>query len=430
MVASNRLDDHPTHLIPIGDTGKSVLRSAVIYGANAAGKSNLVKAMAFAQSIIKDGEKSTLKRDFLQFRFLDRFDSAPTSFEFRFLIKDCVFIYGFDISGKLEIEAEWLATQKGDDEVTLFERTSEGKATVGKSFSKLFPTDKISLKTLRILTNLPLRSDQLLLNRIQDLPLESQGQTILSIINWLTQNLVVLRPDYRMNNINDILAGNEKLKCLAEGFLNRVGTGVGGLTFHEIEREASLYNGFLEEGRRHFYDLDYRLKEDDPNMVIVRVLFSTHSTQTGGCVLPFAEESDGTQQLLHLLPVLAGPANGEKVIVIDELDRSLHPLICWEFIRFFSESAPSAHKQLIVTTHEAHLLNQDLLRRDEYWFVEKDEQQQSRMVSLCDFKVRNDFQVEKGYLQGRFGAIPMIGGMADLEKLIETPAQGETEHAS
>ena len=77
---------------------------------------------------------------------------------------------------------------------------------------------------------------------------------------------------------------------------------------------------------------------------------------------PFPE-SDGTQQLLHLMPVLSA-ADQNKVVVIDELDRSLHPLICWEFIRFFSETRPGDRKQLIVTTHEVHLLNQELLRRD------------------------------------------------------------------
>ena len=105
------------------------------------------------------------------------------------------------------------------------------------------------------------------------------------------------------------------------------------------------------------------------------------------------------------------PADQNKVVVIDELDRSLHPLLCWEFIRFFSETRPGDRKQLIVTTHEAHLLDQKLLRRNEYWFVEKDAAQQSRLVSLSDFNIRNDLQIEKGYLQGRFGAIPVIGSI-------------------
>jgi AAA15 family ATPase/GTPase len=93
-------------------------------------------------------------------------------------------------------------------------------------------------------------------------------------------------------------------------------------------------------------------------------------------------------------------------------------LICWEFIRLFSETAPAVHKQLIVTTHEAYLLNQKLLRRDEYWFAEKDGEQQTRLVSLSDFKVRNDLQLENGYLHGRFGGIPIMGPATDLEELL------------
>ena len=84
---------------------------------------------------------------------------------------------------------------------------------------------------------------------------------------------------------------------------------------------------------------------------------------------------------------------------------------------------------MIVTTHEAHLLDQDLLRRDEYWFVEKDDNQQSQLVSLADFRIRKDLQVQKGYLQGRFGAIPMIGGMDALERLLECENQ-ETLNAA
>ena len=101
-------------------------------------------------------------------------------------------------------------------------------------------------------------------------------------------------------------------------------------------------------------------------------------------------------------------------------------MLCWEFIRFFSDSCPGACKQLIVTTHEAHLLNQELLRRDEYWFVEKDANQQSHLVPLSEFSIRNDLQLQKGYLQGRFGAIPVIGSMDELQRLLECPANGDS----
>jgi AAA15 family ATPase/GTPase len=97
-------------------------------------------------------------------------------------------------------------------------------------------------------------------------------------------------------------------------------------------------------------------------------------------------------------------------------------------VRFFSESCEGARRQLIVTTHEAHLLNQELLRRDEYWFVEKDERtQETRLVPLTDFRIRNDLKLERGYMMGRFGAIPIICGMRELEALLECT---ESENAN
>ena len=159
-------------------------------------------------------------------------------------------------------------------------------------------------------------------------------------------------------------------------------------------------------------------KEDKPGYVVVRKLLSEHKVDRNTYFLPFSEESDGTHSLLHLLPFLAEAPNRNRVIVLDELDRSLHPLLCWEFVRFFSESCEDSPRQLIATTHEVHLLNQDLLRRDEYWFAEKDDLQQTQLESLFNFKIRKDLQIEKGYLAGRFGGIPIIGGMDELEKLL------------
>jgi AAA15 family ATPase/GTPase len=92
---------------------------------------------------------------------------------------------------------------------------------------------------------------------------------------------------------------------------------------------------------------------------------------------------------------------------------------------------PGASRQLVVTTHEAHLLNQDLLRRDEYWFMEKDDTQQSRLVPLSDYSnVRKDLQLEKGYLNGRFGAVPMIGSTQQLERLLAPFTKDPPAHAT
>jgi AAA15 family ATPase/GTPase len=147
--------------------------------------------------------------------------------------------------------------------------------------------------------------------------------------------------------------------------------------------------------------------------------------------LPMDRESDGTRRLLGLAPLLTAGADQPRVFVIDELDRSLHPTLCWKFLELFAGSMPGASRQLVVTTHEAHLLNQDLLRRDEYWFMEKDDTQQSRLVPLSDYSnVRKDLQLEKGYLNGRFGAVPMIGSTQQLERLLAPFTKDPPAHAT
>jgi len=423
LVASAKVTDHRNHLVPIGSTGQSVVRAAVIYGANAAGKSNLVRAMKLAQKMILQGAR--LLTPPARFRFDKDFQSKPTSFEFRFLTIGRVFTYGFDTAVR-DIQAEWLTVlDKGEDQV-VFERDKAGKTHLGSQIASLFPHDKQLRNLLTALEVLPLTSTQLLLNRVTTLPNEALGETLKAIVGWLTKQLLILLPDHRSSDLLDRLYEDSEFRKLAENFLGAVGTGVGGLAFEteEVDLEGPRARiGPVRNARRLN---DVKQKADDPARGIRRQVLAIHPGSDSLTRLPFGEESDGTIQLLHLMPVLASAPKETKVVVIDELDRSLHPLLCWEFIRLFSETAPGAHKQLIVTTHEAHLLNQDLLRRDEYWFVEKDKRQQTQLASLSDFKVRNDLKIEKGYLQGRFGAIPFIGSMIEIEKLLN-PSDADQE---
>jgi AAA15 family ATPase/GTPase len=109
-----------------------------------------------------------------------------------------------------------------------------------------------------------------------------------------------------------------------------------------------------------------------------------------------------------------------EVYVIDEIERSLHPNLVWEFLDFFFKSCSDCRAQIIATTHESTLLDQDLLRRDEIWFAEKDQNSATRLYSLTDFKERNDSKIRGHYLQGRFGAVPFMG---NLERLNEKEGQ-------
>lgn len=420
MVASNKLVDHLNHRIPIPGTDRHVLRSTVIYGANAAGKSNLIKAMSFAQKMIRQTARPVASEPF---RFNRSTAATPSSFEFRFLLGEKVFAYGFDITGR-SIDQEWLTVRHRDNDVVIFERERDGQAKLGDAPKQHFSSDPKMRETLEVLTSLPLRPDQLFLNRARSLPELAQGPTLSRVIQWLTHDLTILSPEHRTRDLLGHLASDSNFKEFAASFLDRIGTGINTLEIDESEADADDFDrvstGFARgvRSRSIWGDVAVFPKGDDPTKVVIRKLQAAHLSNGETTILPFSEESDGTRQILHLLPVLAPRDGGNKVVVIDELDRSLHPLLCWEFIRFFSETPSAMQRQLIVTTHEAHLLNQELLRRDEYWFVEKDEQQQSRLVPLSEFKIRNDLQIERGYLQGRFGAIPIIGSMADLQDLL------------
>ena len=125
------------------------------------------------------------------------------------------------------------------------------------------------------------------------------------------------------------------------------------------------------------------------------------------------EESDGTQRITQLIPILYDVDQGlEKVVLIDELDRKLHPHLSRLIVETFLTNSESS--QLIFTTHDTNLLDTELLRRDEIWFMQKDKLGRSQLYSLAEFKIRPDLQLEKGYLNGRFGAIPFIGDISKL----------------
>lgn len=421
MVASNKLTNHPSHRVALANTGHDVLRSAVIYGANAAGKSNLVKAMQLAQTLICAGDA---KPSISPFRFRRTVETEPSSFEFQFLADGIVYTYGFDVRDNT-FSAEWLSAGKTGDDSPVFDRGERGLVVVHGSGARIL--DRNSVDTLTALASLPLRKDQLLLNRASALPETALGTSLGSIINWFSNSLVVLPANSRSPDLFKRLYEDIRFRKFCARFLDNIGTGVGNLDFVVTSREANeiernYVSRYPQRMPRHWSgadDTEVVPSPDNPGVLEIRKLFAQHRVSPRMYSLPFAEESDGTRAILNLMPILAGKADDSHVFVIDELDRSLHPLICWEFIRFFSESCPGAHRQLIVTTHEAHLLNQDLLRRDEYWFAEKDRYQQTKLISLNKFKIRQDLKVEKGYLAGRFGAIPVIGGMHEIENLLE-----------
>ena len=160
---------------------------------------------------------------------------------------------------------------------------------------------------------------------------------------------------------------------------------------------------------------NYAIERKESGEIEVFKLAARHVSEKGKDVyFELDEESDGTNRLIDLIPALIDLTTSETVYVIDELDRSMHPILTRKIIEFFLSNSKNIASQLIVTTHESNLLDLDLLQRDEIWFVEKNKKNSSELYSLLEFKPRKETNITKGYLQGRYGAIPFLSNPEDL----------------
>lgn len=433
MVASHRQPDHKQHLVPVERLGQSLLPVAVLYGANGSGKSNLTKALRLVQRLVMDGTqpgKSTGREPFL-------FGGGggpdePSAFELRFLARDQVFSYGFKITDKT-IHEEWLDLLTTETrKVNLFERvTGQDGAVTIEAGDGLTDGDLGNHLKVAALAKVGVRANQLFLAGVREtLEAGTYGPLMEAIFGWF-EALVVIPPDASFGGLAEWVAKDTKFAEFAGEFLKDAATGVDRLhvvTTDIKDTAAGIPSEFLKKfmedtkpGEVRMMSLgalgDVIAERGEGSKLRLRTLQAEHAAGDGKPVrLPLREESDGTQRLTHLLPALFQLRQHCRVFVIDEIDRSLHPLLSRKFIEFFLSACKGHGSQLVLTTHESNLMDLDLLRRDEFWFSEKDEGGGTRVYSLSDFKVRTDLKIDKGYLYGRFGAIPFLG---NLDRLIQ-----------
>jgi len=432
LVADGRYRNHDEHLQPIIALEKSALKMAVLYGANAAGKSNVVRGIDFAKDMVL--EPGAIKR--LQNNQFARRSDAPTEFQFQFQTGGYQFDFGFELlAGK--IVSEWLVIEGSEQsrrDAKVYERNRD-QIELGKLSA--YKDGKTTIRLLDTLGSLGIKDDELLLNKVLHGTAETKRGNILNAaLLWFTDSLKIIQPRSSFLQLLSTLDRDKSFRSWSAELLSSVDTGIGELEIAKDEISADKLPQSFVEGLQAGVDsislspgLELSLDEEDNSKVVRRSLKSVHSSGKEKFELPFAEESDGTQRFLELLPALylhhQQESNEPTVYVIDELDRSLHPLLSRAFIEFFSMSAAEHPVQLIFTTHETNLLDSDLLRRDEIWFVEKGRDQVTKLTSLADYSVRKDLKLEKGYLHGRFGAIPVVSG---FDELMEFEADSEPVH--
>jgi len=430
LVASNRLSgSHDDHAVPIPDSKEKVLRAAVLYGANGAGKSNLFKALRYVESVALRPRRRKSRPGREPFRFAGPQD-APSSFDLQFIAADKFYRFGLKVDDD-RITEEWLFRVIGNKQKLLYERTTDKNGTVAIDTEGLKSAGE---KVLALATVGGPQMQSFLATVNATLDAGDLGEELGNVLTWFKEGLNLVGPDQPIGALGHLLDQDPGLLSFAGAFLKSTSTGVDHLEIlrNEISKDevgTLMPDSFvLVEGE----DGTVRVKLEDGNEILVERKGENHFYQiriqaahehAPGKVVPleFSEESDGTRRLLNLIPALHHLGATNAVYVIDEIDRSLHPILVREFLDFFLKSRDGGLRQIIVTTHESNLLDQDLLRRDEIWFAEKDQTGATRLYSLLDFKVRNDLEIRKHYLQGRFGAVPFLGSLESLSAKTDRP---------
>ena len=410
MLASGQVSEHyETNVISIERT--PLLKSAVIYGANASGKSNLLDAMAYMRWFVINSSKEGQADepiDVSPFKLDTATENEPSRFEMTFFMNGIRYRYGYQADRK-SVVAEWLFEAKKEKEKPLFLREGDG-IDVRPSFSE---GAGLESKT---------RDNALFLSVVANFNGELAG----NIIKWFS-NLRMAHGLHEMQYANvssKMIQDVDQKENLVE-LIRKADLGIEDIIATEEEFDISgLEKALTEEAFNEFTQ----------NLPKNRVsLASVHTKYTDGIPSGITsmkldeEESEGTQKFFKLAgPILESLDQG-SILVVDELEAKLHPLLTRMIVRLFHSSVSNPNgAQLIFATHDTNLLEHGEFRRDQIWFAEKDRQQATDLYSLAeikiahedgaDRKVRKDARYGKDYFKGKYGAIPYLG---DFEKLLD-----------
>ena len=354
--------------------------------------------------------------------------AEPSSFDLQFFRNGHLYQYGFKVNQKFVTE-EWLIKLVGKKEEIIYERTTDDSGGVVIDAPGLQDNEKV-----QYLAKIGGRGNQTFLATAKAiLNANDLSGHIGNVIQWFEKNLQLINSEMAVGPVGYLLAEDLKFRQFAGEFLQASSTGIHTL---EVEKKEISEQDLKKLMPHDFFMHVLKKLEENPqksfvipflndNELIVEKTNSNHFYQisirashhpAGADVvlLELNEESDGTRRLLELLPALRMKKTGGAVYFIDEIDRSMHPLLIWKFVEYFLQSCQKQESQIIVTTHESNLLDLALLRRDEIWFAEKDATLSTHLYSLSDFKIRTDLDIKKHYFNGRFGAVPFLGKLDNL----------------
>lgn len=401
LVASS-LKDRGTDLIEPAQVHERILPSILIYGANASGKSNVLAAMTFLRRAILQSQKSSSptssvpRRPFL---LSSEGHSRPTQLDCDFVVDGVRYNFGFIATDDAFIE-EWLfAFPEGKRRKWYYRKEGE-KISFGKHFTG-------KNQSIAALT----RPNVLFLSAAA----HSAHAQATRIFNYFEKQWrPVVFPSLNTGQLAEQLASGVDNRIV--DFLRLADTGIKSAKVQEAaapEEVTKLFDRLKTVVDTEFSEIQFK-----PMLAKSELSLAHYGADeaTDDVYMNVTDESRGTLRLLKLLQPLFETLDSGGLLFVDEIDSSLHTLLAQSLLRLFSSrSTNKLGAQLIATTHDTNLLCADCLRRDQIWFAEKDRNGATHLFPLTDIKTRNTDNLEKGYLQGRFGAVPFVG---PIEKLL------------
>lgn len=398
--AKTELDENNTFQV---DKELTLLKSAAVYGANASGKSNIIKAIRFMRWFVLNSSSSTQITDLInisEFRLSEETINKPSFFEIVFILNNKIYRYGFQLTKK-EIIAEWLYYTPNSQEYKYFSRKKQNFKVL-KKFSEghlLQSKTRANALFLSVVAQFNGKISEQLLIWFQKL-------SVLSIISNFNHafTLGIIEDD---NYKNKILSLIKKLD----------------LAIHDIKIKQTVVP--LEKIPQDLLELLVEREERQVNglgewfSIDIKTIHNKYDLQ--GNIYSTEEfdldenESEGTKKLFAIAGYILNALQEGRVLLIDELDARLHPLITQSIIKLFNSKETNPNNaQLIFMTHDTNLLSKKLFRSDQIWFVEKNRCEATDLYSLAEYKISKDASFEDDYVKGKYGAIPYIGNLRDL----------------
>jgi len=402
LVASAAKELRESHVMPVeAPSTPDLLRSLVVYGPNASGKSNLLLALLFVRELVRDSARRSEPDEPIPYQpfavgAAEELE-APSEFELIFVQAGVRYQYGLAVTARAVV-AEWLYAFPEGRQQMWFRRELDPKSgSLGWDFGP-------NLRGQKKLWQEATRPNALYLSTAVQL----NAEQLKPVYDWFSVVLRNIGPFARVREdfTTRQCDRDEAFKLRVKEFLVAADLGISEIGVDRHKFDPTSVDRSLPEPLRAYFTEQMK----DSEIPEVRLTHRAGNGQT--LTLPLEEESGGTNKVF----ALAGPwidvlANG-YILIIDELDTSLHPELLRHLVGLINNPKTNPKgAQLIFSTHDTSLLDAELFRRDQIWFMEKDTELASHFYPLTDFSPRKGENLEKGYLQGRYGALPFFGGL-------------------